>query len=528
MTKVIIILRITYHNIIYSCHNIIIYILLIYIIYIYITYIYYNIFINNKGGQFYDHAWTPTPPLSKAEGISTISVEGEINTNVLTTIPAPIGLGFRVPLLIVSPWTKGNIVVSEIFDHTSIVKFLEERFNIYNPNISPWRRAMTGNLLSAFDFEHPDITWPSNKLPDTTDYVVEGDIQCHTLPPIVVPKEQSMPKQEEGTRISRALPYEFLVSDRLSITIEKVVDDDIKTTTSTSDTDKISMDLFISNTGLAGAPFVLYDLINLATINPRQYAIESKKQIIDSIQLNNNNSVVVVAAEDKGLLQYSYGLLGPNGFYRQFDGYLVSNHQELKSSTQQQQIASCMLQQQTLHAGASLKYDIIKHGVILVLENNKQVVDLSSLIRTGLICNDNVDANDDDVLKYLVVDNAYNQLNNQVKEIIVQPGETIEFFIDTSISGNWYDLTVTLSTTTTTTINSSSSSFLRRFMGRMETNKDTISDPAMGYGLPGLWMYQNNQHSHPKIPTQLRKIERVGGKHVEFDKDAEFYVKSEL
>jgi phospholipase C len=100
----------------------------------------------------------------------------------------PIGLGFRVPAIIISPWTRGklitnlsniihdfilivsegNIVVSEIFDHTSVIRLLETRFNFTTNNISPWRRAMTGDLTSFFDFEHPDYSWP--ELPDTSQY----------------------------------------------------------------------------------------------------------------------------------------------------------------------------------------------------------------------------------------------------------------------------------------------------------------------------------------------------------------------
>ena len=93
----------------------------------------------DEGGQFFDHAFTPTVPLNSNDGISTVSVNGEINTNVLTTEPAQIGLGFRVPLLIVSPWTRGNLVYSQVLDHTSIIKFLEVKFSVHCPNISPWR-----------------------------------------------------------------------------------------------------------------------------------------------------------------------------------------------------------------------------------------------------------------------------------------------------------------------------------------------------------------------------------------------------
>lgn len=116
-----------------------------------------TVFILNydEGGQFYDHAWTPTIPLNSLDGNSTVSTDGEINSDVLVDSPNPIGLGFRVPLLIVSPWTRGNIVYSQVLDHTSVIKFLEKKFSVFNPNISPWRREITGDLLGAFDFEHP-------------------------------------------------------------------------------------------------------------------------------------------------------------------------------------------------------------------------------------------------------------------------------------------------------------------------------------------------------------------------------------
>lgn len=125
----------------------------------------------DEGGQFFDHAWAPTPPMSSKYGLSTAAVEGEVNSNVMTDEDAPIGMGFRVPLLIVSPWTRGNIVVSEVFDHTSVIQLIEERFNVQCPVISPWRRAVAGNLLSAFDFDHPDYSWPDLPGMNNTDFI---------------------------------------------------------------------------------------------------------------------------------------------------------------------------------------------------------------------------------------------------------------------------------------------------------------------------------------------------------------------
>jgi phospholipase C len=89
--------------------------------------------------------------------------EEQINvSNIVTTGGSPIGLGPRVPFLMVSPWTRGGWVASEVFDHTSVIKFLET-WAAYlgkpftNPNISAWRRSVVGDLTSALDFAHPQI-----------------------------------------------------------------------------------------------------------------------------------------------------------------------------------------------------------------------------------------------------------------------------------------------------------------------------------------------------------------------------------
>ena len=243
----------------------------------------------DEGGQFYDHAWTPTPPMSEDLGIATMSTEGEINHDAnYQDYDAPIGMGFRVPLLVISPWSRGHLVVSEVFDHVSAIKFIEKRFGIFNPNLSAWRRAMVGDLTSAFDFDsEPDYSWPD--LPDTSDYVKAGEAECKELPPITIPTEQSMPKQEDGTRISRALDYEFIVSD-------VGIDADGKFT------------FTIDNTGGLGAPFVLFDVNHIDTARPRNYAIEGGKKVTDA--------VVVVDGDQK----YGFVLQGPNGFVRQFEG----------------------------------------------------------------------------------------------------------------------------------------------------------------------------------------------------------------
>src|ERR1700680_4227970 len=75
-------------------------------------------------------------------------------------IAGPIGLGFRVPMIIVSPFSRGGFVCSDVFDHTSIPRFLETRFGAEVPNLSQWRREVTGDMTSAFNFKRPDSSTP--------------------------------------------------------------------------------------------------------------------------------------------------------------------------------------------------------------------------------------------------------------------------------------------------------------------------------------------------------------------------------
>lgn len=111
----------------------------------------------------------------------------------------PIGGGFRVPCVIVSPWTTGGWVCSEPFDHTSVLQFLEKFTGIREPNISDWRRRTFGDLLSAFRFEEPAGKAPV--LPDTTGPLTLAKYETANLPKPVLPgADQQPPEQEKGRR----------------------------------------------------------------------------------------------------------------------------------------------------------------------------------------------------------------------------------------------------------------------------------------------------------------------------------------
>jgi phospholipase C len=142
---------------------------------------------DENDGQF-DHVAPPVPP----PGTPDEYVEG-----------LPIGLGFRVPTLVVSPLSRGGFVCGETFDHTSILRFIETRFGVEVPNLSRWRRETCGDLTSAFGFGQPaDASLPV--LPETVAALQVAEHNAKTLPPPLPPRTQTMPKQEPGTRPRRA------------------------------------------------------------------------------------------------------------------------------------------------------------------------------------------------------------------------------------------------------------------------------------------------------------------------------------
>ena len=72
----------------------------------------------------------------------------------------PIGLGFRVPAVVVSPWSAGGRVCSDVLDHTSLIRIIERRFGVREPNISAFRRRTCGDFTSALRFSGPPAGYP--------------------------------------------------------------------------------------------------------------------------------------------------------------------------------------------------------------------------------------------------------------------------------------------------------------------------------------------------------------------------------
>jgi len=156
---------------------------------------------------FYDHVIPPVAP------------PGTPDEYVLGL---PVGLGVRVPMTVVSPWSRGGWIDSQVFDHTSVLKFLELWTGVREPNISAWRRAITGDLMSCFDFARSDTSIPA--LPDTAVLrkiadETESKLPTPTPPP---PGQQVVPVQEAGSAKARALPYQALADVTVGATAASV------------------------------------------------------------------------------------------------------------------------------------------------------------------------------------------------------------------------------------------------------------------------------------------------------------------
>lgn len=250
----------------------------------------------DEGGQFFDHVRPPIPPVNASYGKSTVDTTGELTLTEEFGIPAgnPIGLGFRVPLFIVSPWTRGGYVYSQVSDHTSVIQLIEKRFGVRCPNISPWRRVVAGDLTAAFNWNDADFSWPSGA-PSTAANVNQSKWQCDHLPAPTLPAVQTMPTQEAGTRRAPPLPYRF--------NITSVVEAPDTTAGSAG-----NVTLTMTNGGAAGAQFYVFNRV-APTARPRTYTIEAGKVLSDTWSAGALSQSI-----------YNVSLHGPNGYVYQAAG----------------------------------------------------------------------------------------------------------------------------------------------------------------------------------------------------------------
>jgi phospholipase C len=253
----------------------------------------------DENDGLFDHVPPPAPPTlahdGTPQGKSTLDLSGHYfddrerrhldPRDTASGAVRPWAMGPRVPMYVISPWSRGGFVSSEVFDHTSVGRFLEKRFGITVPAISPWHRAVSGDLTSAFDFgAGPDTSVP--ELPDVSD--ANATLLTHLQRARLEPPATPTPAvQEPGTRRSRAVPYVLHVLPvcepaRGRIRLEFV------------------------NAGAAGAVLHVYDRLRLDAL-PRRYTVQAGRKLEDLWALTEDG-------------RFDVYVMGPNGFLRHFAG----------------------------------------------------------------------------------------------------------------------------------------------------------------------------------------------------------------
>lgn len=392
----------------------------------------------DENDGYFDHVPPFVAPYPKrpdtglvSEGID-ISLEYMSREQDLQRVPeqeareGSIGLGYRVPLVIASPWSRGGYVNSQVFDHTSILmfleKFVENRYGkkIEETNINNWRRTVCGDLtsvfrpyggekISALPFPGKDHFLESihkakfKKLPSGFKKLSKEDIDGMRRDLLSSPL---MPEQEKGVRPSCALPYELyatggLMADKSALLVSMRTGDAVFRDRS------------------AGSPFTLYSYGR--EFKTRNYAVKVGDQVMDEFPLGDF---------ENGL--YRIQVHGPNGFFRAFSGSRTDP------------------------------------PVILDVQyEGDQEYKLTGNLRLAVV-------NKNNTRQYAlkIRDNAYHR-PERIQMLGMIPAEESHpmIILDSQANGGWYDYSVFVE---------GSESYEFRFAGRVETGKESTSDPAMG------------------------------------------------
>ncbi|MEZ0542833.1 phosphocholine-specific phospholipase C [Fibrella arboris] len=278
----------------------------------------------DENDGYFDHVPPFVPPHPNqpetgktSPGIDTLDEHVSLEQELARPVKDPeegarasaIGLGYRVPLVIASPWSRGGYVNSEVFDHTSILQFLEGFLSqksgksIRETNISTWRRTVCGDLTSVFrPYRGEAIDLPSfvpkasfiagihqakfKDVPSNFRALHPDEIALINQQPA---SSALMAQQEAGLRPACALPYQLRVDGRLDPGTHQFH------ITFMAQTDRFGA-------ASAGSPFMVYDM---ADHSVRNYAVAPGDRLSDAWTLPAGGA-------------YHLRVYGPNGFFREF------------------------------------------------------------------------------------------------------------------------------------------------------------------------------------------------------------------
>jgi phospholipase C len=103
----------------------------------------------DEHGGYYDHV--PPARMVRPDNVPPNVAAGDTYGDLYTWS------GFRVPTVVVSPWARANYVSHTVFDHTSILRLIESKWNL--PALSN-RDANANAMLDCFDFRRPAFLTP--------------------------------------------------------------------------------------------------------------------------------------------------------------------------------------------------------------------------------------------------------------------------------------------------------------------------------------------------------------------------------
>lgn len=385
----------------------------------------------DENDGYFDHQPPFVVPNPNDVNTGKVSAGIDYATDFENKKGSPIGLGYRVPFVVASPWSRGGFVNSQVFDHTSSLMFMEKWLSkktgkqIKSNNISDWRRTVCGDLTSIFrPYQGEDVKLPTalkrdavvkninnakNK-PAQPSPTALSDIEIAKINKFEALSAQTSryaPKQEKGTKPASALPYQLNVNANLVNNFIEIVFQAAKTPFGNP----------IENTG---APFTM------SALNPFKgekgkfwaYAVKSGDQLKESISI-----------DDFDKSNYNLAITGPNGFHRHFVGNKNNPAIHITAYPEEVGLISKKLS-----------------GRLILSFDNKQ----------------------DRPVEIKIVDNKY-QANPQKLQLKGNAISSVS--LDLSKQANWYDFTITLK---------GNEIFSHRFAGKIETGEITETDPFMG------------------------------------------------
>ncbi|WP_213806295.1 phospholipase C, phosphocholine-specific [Granulicella sp. dw_53] len=401
------------------------------------------IYTYDENDGYFDHApsFVATDPKNRATGRASAGidtgleytyVQDELRQGVAPqeARSGPIGLGYRVPLIIASPWTRGGWVNSQLFEHSSTLQFLEtfigQKYGkqVHEANISPWRRTVSGDLTSAFrpySGEKAELPFlerdkfletiqlaKDKELPSNFKNLSREEISQVNADPRRSPL---LSKQEKGIRPSNALPYELYA-------------DGVATDNS------FELHLTAANTvhgaKSAGSPFNVYLRNVHMESGAKKYAGDTSNMLAATYTVKAGD--ILRQAFPMALFadgRYDIDVVAPNGFYRSFRGVSTPN--------------SLMVHTTYESKGFSLTGNI--------------EVKLRNTTKAPITVE--------------VSDNSY---KTSKKTVQIAAATEMSVVLDLSKQYGWYDFTVKQR-------NSDGES---HYAGRVETSRSSYSDPLMG------------------------------------------------